>query len=182
MASHGGRLGRNPTAREIRSGPRGRARFGNPLPGSGNNPTVPLAPSKERRPKVSSPDREELLGNSQPQPRGTDRALSKALRRTGSVNVAVPPYISLFTGCGGLDLAVGLAVPSSRCVCRVENDAAVARILAARMEEGSLEPSPIWSDVRTFDGKRWRDQVDGIVGGCGDSGRGGTYRTYSAGE
>lgn len=82
------------------------------------------------------------------------------------MNVDLPSrYISLFTGCGGLDLAVGLAIPNARCVCRVENDAAVARILAARMEEGSLEPSPVWSDVRTFDGKRWRDQVDGIVGG-----------------
>ncbi len=74
-------------------------------------------------------------------------------------------YISLFCGCGGLDLAVGLAIENSRCVCRVENDAAVARILAARMEEGSLEPSPVWSDARTFDGRAWRGYVDGIVGG-----------------
>jgi DNA (cytosine-5)-methyltransferase 1 len=33
------------------------------------------------------------------------------------------------------------------------------------MEEGRLHPAPIWSNVRTFDGKPWRGVVDWIAGG-----------------
>jgi DNA (cytosine-5)-methyltransferase 1 len=81
--------------------------------------------------------------------------------------VAVPTnrYISLFSGAGGLDLSVGLAMPGARCVCYCEREIGAARILAARMEDGSLEPAPIWSDVRTFPCKIFRGRVAGIVGG-----------------
>jgi DNA (cytosine-5)-methyltransferase 1 len=33
------------------------------------------------------------------------------------------------------------------------------------MEEGVLAPAPIWSDVKTFDGKPWRGKVDILSGG-----------------
>jgi hypothetical protein len=33
------------------------------------------------------------------------------------------------------------------------------------MEEGRLDPAPIWSDVSTFDGRRWRGVVDCVTGG-----------------
>jgi DNA (cytosine-5)-methyltransferase 1 len=33
------------------------------------------------------------------------------------------------------------------------------------MEEGSLDEAPIWSDLRTFNGRRWRGIVDCILGG-----------------
>jgi DNA (cytosine-5)-methyltransferase 1 len=33
------------------------------------------------------------------------------------------------------------------------------------MEEKALDPAPIWSDLRTFDGKPWRGVVDLITGG-----------------
>ena len=52
-------------------------------------------------------------------------------------------YISLFSGAGGLDLAVRVALPGSRCVCFVEREIACAEILAARMEEGSIDDAPI---------------------------------------
>ena len=73
--------------------------------------------------------------------------------------------LSLFSGVGGLDLAVRIALPQSRCVCFVEGEFAAAEVLAARMEDGTLDDAPIWSDVRTFDGRPWRGLVDGIVGG-----------------
>ena len=80
--------------------------------------------------------------------------------------MAIPTrYISLFAGVGGLDLAVSIALPESRCVCYVEGEIPAAEVLAARMHEGSLDDAPIWSDVRTFDGGPWRGKVDGIVGG-----------------
>jgi len=80
--------------------------------------------------------------------------------------VALPTrYISLFSGVGGLDLAVKLALPDAQCVCMVEGEIPAAEVLAARMHEGSLDDAPIWSDVRTFRSEPWRGLVDGIVGG-----------------
>ena len=83
----------------------------------------------------------------------------------GAGSVAVLPYISLFAGAGGLDLALRLALPESRCVCYVEGEIPAVEILAARVAEASLDDAPIWSDVRTFDGEPWRGRVDGIIGG-----------------
>ena len=47
----------------------------------------------------------------------------------------------------------------------VEREAACLEILATRMEEGSLDPAPIWSDARTFDGLPWRGAVDIVTAG-----------------
>ena len=79
--------------------------------------------------------------------------------------MAIHPYISLFSGAGGLDLAVRLALPEAQCLCYVENEITAARILAARIEEGSLDDAPIWSDVRRFPSDLFRGRVAGIVGG-----------------
>lgn len=38
-------------------------------------------------------------------------------------------------------------------------------MLAARQDDGCLEPFPIWDDVRTFDGKPWLGLVDVVSGG-----------------
>lgn len=74
--------------------------------------------------------------------------------------------ISLCAGIGGLDLGVELATGgSARCVCYVEREAFASAILAARMEEAALASAPVWSDLRSFDGKPWRGIVDGIIGG-----------------
>ena len=71
--------------------------------------------------------------------------------------------LSLCTGTGGLELAVGLAVRNARTVCYVEKDAQAIATLAARMDDGTLCAAPVWSDVRTFDGRAWRGVVDWIV-------------------
>ena len=83
------------------------------------------------------------------------------------MSVAVPAVnvLSLFSGCGGLDLGLRLALPASRVVCCVERDAYAAAVLAARMGEARLDAAPIWSDVTTFDGRPWRGVVDCIAGG-----------------
>lgn len=67
--------------------------------------------------------------------------------------------LSLFSGAGGLDLAIGIA-RAHRTVCYVEREAFAAAVLVARMEEGRLDPAPVWSDVGTFDGGPWRGRVD----------------------
>lgn len=74
-------------------------------------------------------------------------------------------YISLFSGYGGLDLAVRRALPEARCVCYVERETPAAAILASRMEDGGLEDAPIWSDIVTFPSRLFRGRVAGLVGG-----------------
>lgn len=73
--------------------------------------------------------------------------------------------LALCTGIGGIELGIKLANPAARCVCYVEGEAYAAAILVKRMEEKALDEAPIWSDVRTFDGKPWCGKVDCITAG-----------------
>ena len=73
--------------------------------------------------------------------------------------------LSICSGVGGLELGLKLAIPNSRAVCYVEGEAYAAAVLAARMEEDALDKAPVWSDLRTFDGRSWRGKVDCIAGG-----------------
>ena len=54
---------------------------------------------------------------------------------------------------------------TTRTVCYVEREAYAASVLASRMQEGSLDDAPIWSDVTTFNGKQFRGAVDCVIGG-----------------
>lgn len=76
-----------------------------------------------------------------------------------------PTVLSLCTGAGGLDLGLKLAVPGCKAVCYVEGEAYAASILAARMEDETLDAAPVWSDVKSFDAARWRGCVDIITAG-----------------
>ena len=58
-----------------------------------------------------------------------------------------------------------MALPTARVVCCVEHEASAAELLATRMEEGWLDNAPVWTDLRTFDGKPWRGIVQGIIAG-----------------
>jgi DNA (cytosine-5)-methyltransferase 1 len=78
---------------------------------------------------------------------------------TRSINV-----ISICSGYGGIELGLRSVIPA-RTVCYVENEIGVASILAARMEDGSIDPAPIWTDLRTFDPEPWRGKVDILAGG-----------------
>lgn len=73
--------------------------------------------------------------------------------------------LSLCAGAGGLELGLKLAVPGCRTVCYVEGEAYAASILAARMEDETLDTAPVWSDVRTFDSGPWRGCVDIVTAG-----------------
>ncbi|MGH6627616.1 MAG: DNA cytosine methyltransferase [Burkholderiaceae bacterium] len=77
--------------------------------------------------------------------------------------------IEICAGIGmlGEGLRAGLAhlgVPH-RTICYVEREAHAASVLVARMEEGSLDAAPVWSDLLSFDGAAWRGSVDCIAAG-----------------
>jgi DNA (cytosine-5)-methyltransferase 1 len=61
--------------------------------------------------------------------------------------------IELFAGVGqlgeGLRAGLGHLGIETRTVCYVEREAYAAAVLAARMQEGSLDAAPVWSDVTT---------------------------------
>lgn len=70
--------------------------------------------------------------------------------------------LSLFSGGGGLDLGLQLALPNARTVCFVERDAAPIAVLEANMRKGWLDEAPIWSDITTFTGDVVSPLVDNI--------------------
>jgi DNA (cytosine-5)-methyltransferase 1 len=78
-----------------------------------------------------------------------------------------PPtnVLSLCTGGAGLDLGTRLAGLVARTVCYVEIESYACEVLARRMEEARLDPAPVWTDLRTFDGRPWRGSVDLVVAG-----------------
>jgi DNA (cytosine-5)-methyltransferase 1 len=71
--------------------------------------------------------------------------------------------LALFAGAGG-SILTGRHL-GWRTVCAVEFDRYRQAVLVARQNDGSLEPFPIWDDVRAFDGKPWRGIVDVVSGG-----------------
>ena len=56
----------------------------------------------------------------------------------------------------GIDTRVG---------CYLEREAYPAAVLAARMQDGSLDAAPVWSDILTFDAAAWAGAVDCVVAG-----------------
>ena len=71
--------------------------------------------------------------------------------------------LALFAGAGGGIL--GGKLLGWRTVCAVECDPYAASVLVARQNDGTLDPFPVWDDVRTFDGRPWRGIVDVVSGG-----------------
>nr|WP_255596815.1 DNA cytosine methyltransferase [Cognatishimia sp. MH4019] len=73
--------------------------------------------------------------------------------------------ISLCSGVGGLDLGLHIAEPRYRTVCFVERNSFAASALVARMADTSLAQAPVWDDLKTFDGRPWRNRVHILTAG-----------------
>jgi hypothetical protein len=83
-----------------------------------------------------------------------------------AVNAAVPSglrEIALFAGAGGGILGGHLL--GWKTVCAVEITPYAREVLFARQADGTLEPFPVWDDIRTFDGRAWRGYCDVVSGG-----------------
>jgi len=52
-----------------------------------------------------------------------------------------------------------------RVVAYVEIEAYAIANLVAKMEQGKMVPSPVWTDISTFNAKPFRDKIDLITGG-----------------
>lgn len=82
---------------------------------------------------------------------------------TGGIDVGTrtehdhPTVISLFSGVGGGIL--GGMLLGWEPVCAVEIDPFCQNVLRWRMRDGWIPDIPIWSDVRTFDGKPWSADI-----------------------
>ena len=74
--------------------------------------------------------------------------------------------LSLCSGVGMLDEAVRLVLAGFRTACFCEWESGAASVLLARMEESSVEPTPIWcGDLGGFDARAFRGVVDILTAG-----------------
>ena len=78
----------------------------------------------------------------------------------GSTNV-----LGLCSGGLGLERAIGSVWRDSRTICYVEREAFAVANMVAAMDQGALDPAPIWTDLRSFDGRPWRGIVDIVAAG-----------------
>ena len=73
--------------------------------------------------------------------------------------------LALCAGFGGIEQGLESILPDYSTVCYVEGEAYPVAVLIEKMEKGRIHPAPIWSNLRTFEGTRWRGSVDIITGG-----------------
>ena len=74
-------------------------------------------------------------------------------------------HLSLCTGYGGIDLGLNRVIRGMRTLAYAEIDAFAVEVLLARMEDGSLDPAPIWTDVRDFPWHLLHGSVDILSAG-----------------
>lgn len=71
--------------------------------------------------------------------------------------------LALFSGTGGCILGARLA--GHKVIAAVENEPYCIEVLLRRQEDGSLDPFPVWDDIRSFNGKPWNGIVDVVSAG-----------------
>ena len=86
-------------------------------------------------------------------------------RGANNVDIRAGNILSICSGIGGLDLGVRMASEDARTICYVEREAFAVASLVEAMEAGRLDQAPVWTDLKTFDGKAWRGVVDTLIGG-----------------
>ena len=74
-------------------------------------------------------------------------------------------HLSLCTGYGGIDLGLNRVIRGMRTLAYAEIDAFAIEVLLARMEDGSLDAAPIWTDVRDFPWHLLHGSVDILSAG-----------------
>ena len=73
--------------------------------------------------------------------------------------------ISLCTGYAGLELGLRRVIPTLRTIAYVEREGFACANLVAKIEAGELDAAPIWTDIKTFDGRPFYKRVHFITAG-----------------
>jgi DNA (cytosine-5)-methyltransferase 1 len=73
--------------------------------------------------------------------------------------------LSLCSGMCGLERGIERAIGQLHVVAYVEIEAFIIQNLTALMEQGILDPAPIWSDLKTFPSKAFHQKLHGIIAG-----------------
>jgi len=74
-------------------------------------------------------------------------------------------HVGLCAGYGGIDLGLKRAIPNLRTIALSEIEAYACANLVAKMEQGLLDPAPIWTDVKTFPWAEFHGKVGILTGG-----------------
>ncbi len=81
------------------------------------------------------------------------------------MDTAQTTHISLCSGYGGIDLGLRRVIPNLRTVAYAEIEAFACELLLSRMESGSLDAAPIWSNLKSFPWSAFSGRVDILSGG-----------------
>lgn len=76
-----------------------------------------------------------------------------------------PVILSFCPGLLGLERGIERAIGTISVAVYVEIEAFIIANLVAGMESGMVDPAPIWTDAKTFDGVHFRGKIHGLVGG-----------------
>ena len=74
-------------------------------------------------------------------------------------------HVGLCAGYGGIEIGIKRVIPSMRTIALCEIEAFAIANLVTKMEEGLMDASPIWSDVKTFPFKMFHSKVDILSAG-----------------
>ena len=91
--------------------------------------------------------------------------LSRLVSKSVDTAKELPTVISFCSGYGGIERGLDLAGFKHRVIAYVEIEAYAIANLVAKMEQGRLEPAPIYTDLKTFPSGIFRDKVSLITGG-----------------
>jgi DNA (cytosine-5)-methyltransferase 1 len=87
------------------------------------------------------------------------------IRRTNVDHTKELTHLSLCTGYEGIGRGLRGVFPGCREIAYVEIEAFAIANLVAKMEEGHLHPAPIYSDLKTFPFKEFRNRVSFLSAG-----------------
>jgi DNA (cytosine-5)-methyltransferase 1 len=76
-----------------------------------------------------------------------------------------PTILSLCTGYGGIERGLEAVFGELSILAHVEIEAFAIANLVNKMETGQMVPAPIWTDLKTFDAKPFREAIDILTGG-----------------
>jgi len=73
--------------------------------------------------------------------------------------------LSLCTGYAGIELGLKRAIPALRTIAYVEIEAFACANLVAKIEANLLDAAPVWTDIKTFPARYFRNRVHIITAG-----------------